>query len=234
MKLMNRLLVTAAFLLALPAAQAQSDWTPCAEENAMCRVSGEAMVRFGVEGRYAFRVARSRVMCDIEEFGDPAPNIVKRCEVSYNWRKDERYRGWRLPGASGADRWRQCADEGELCRLPGAAKVRYGANGRYAYRDANNVIACSNAVFGDPLPDVAKQCDFRADDDDTPGPLAWDSCAAENARCSVRGAAMVRYGRSGHYFYREVSDGVDCSNRAFGGDPAPQQVKRCETLRLRR
>jgi hypothetical protein len=68
-------------------AQAQ-DWSRCAGEGQVCRVSGESLVRYGVEGRYAFRLVRDRVRCDNEQFGgDPAPNLRKQCEVSVNRRQ---------------------------------------------------------------------------------------------------------------------------------------------------
>jgi hypothetical protein len=49
-----------------------------------------------------------------------------------------------------ADGWTTCASEGEVCNLPGARQVRYGANGSYAYQSANNAIPCNNATFGNP------------------------------------------------------------------------------------
>jgi parallel beta-helix repeat protein len=36
--------------------------------------------------------------------------------------------------------------------------VRYGANGLYFYKTATDGIVCSNSVFSDPAPNVAKQC----------------------------------------------------------------------------
>ena len=232
MKLLGRLVLAGLVAACVPAAQAQTDWSICADEGSVCRVSGQALVRFGVPGRYSFRVVSQRVICDAVEFGDPAPNQLKQCQVSYRWRDDERYRGWREAGASDAERWRQCADEGELCRLPGAARVRYGSGGRYAYRDANDAIPCNNAVFGDPAPDVAKQCDYQVAGGE--GALAWDLCAREGSRCNLRSPTIVRYGANGRYVYREAAHALDCGNDGFGVDPAPDQPKRCEALRLTR
>lgn len=231
-------------LSAVPtAALAQSDWAPCANEGEACRFKGEALVRFGIDGRYSFRVVRNQVACDTEEFGDPAPNRTKQCQVSLNWRQDIRYRGWREEGRDSAG-WLLCASEGERCRVPGPGRVRYGAGGQYAYRDVANTVRCNNEVFGDPAPDVAKQCEYLlgvgaggTSDPRPPAPgvgLPWTACANENGQCSFRGPGMLRYGANGRYAYREALNGLVCSNDSFGVDPAPGQVKRCEMLRLGR
>jgi hypothetical protein len=225
-----------AAITAAPAAHAQSDWTSCAQEGEVCRFGGEALVRFGIEGRYAFRVARGRIFCDVDEFGDPAPNQRKQCQVSQGWRQDSRYRGWRDPNRAAAGEWVVCASEGEHCRVPGAARVRYGANGQYAYRDVAGGVRCVNEVFGDPAPDVAKQCDYSAAASPilppaATGGLAWQGCAREEGHCRFLGPAIVRYGANGRYVYREAADGLACRNDSFGVDPAPNERKACELLR---
>lgn len=303
-----------AFLVGLLAAAAQpahaqgEDWTPCAQEGETCRVSGESMVRFGVDGRYAFRVTRQPQPCTVAAFGsDPAPGAVKRCEVSANWRAAPRYRNWRdvvagagagagaarawrfcaaegdvctITGAAqavrfGADgryatrqtsgrvscdtatfgdpapgvpktcevedggEWVACANEGDTCRVPGATRVRYGAEGRYAERAVSQSIACNNGVFGDPMVGTAKQCEYRRLSTGSAGGTAvdaglpWRACAREGERCSFRGGAMLRYGAGGRYAYREAVNGVACNNESFGIDPAPDLAKRCEVLTLR-
>jgi hypothetical protein len=222
-------------------AQAQ-DWSRCAGEGQVCRVSGESLVRYGVEGRYAFRLVRDRVRCDNEQFGgDPAPNLRKQCEVSVNWRQDSRYRGWREPGRRYDGDWRLCANENELCRPPaGATQVRYGADGRYEVRDVvrGRAVMCSNRVFGDPAPDVFKQCEYSlaSGRPEVPGGGRgeWDFCAREGANCDFRGRAEVRYGVDGQYVYREASGGLTCINEVFNADPAPGRPKHCEIRRGRR
>ena len=70
---LRRLLALA--LLALPLfapTAAQAQWQRCAGQDEVCRFDGPALVRYGAEGRYAYRVARNRVVCDQNEFGDPA------------------------------------------------------------------------------------------------------------------------------------------------------------------
>ncbi len=54
--------------------------------------------------------------------------------------------------------WIYCASENQFCSFAGTRIVRYGANGQYVYGFYTNGVSCSNAVFGDPIPGVVKQC----------------------------------------------------------------------------
>lgn len=56
--------------------------------------------------------------------------------------------------------WTACAVEGGVCRVTGAAQVRYGARSTYVVRTVSGAVSCSNAVFGDPLPGVVKSCSY--------------------------------------------------------------------------
>ncbi len=60
-----------------------------------------------------------------------------------------------VPPGSG---WTSCAVEGGTCAFAGTKMVRYGANNTFAYGEFSGGTACSNAVFGDPVPNVAKAC----------------------------------------------------------------------------
>ena len=231
-----------AFLLALAAlltlpmtASAQpEDWAVCAEEGQTCRINGEAMVRFGANGRYAFRVTRDQQACTVDAFGsDPALNARKRCEVSMNWRNQARYRGWQSAGSNQGE-WVICANEGDVCRVPAETVVRYGVDGRYAERKVTRDIACDNGVFGDPMAGTAKQCAYKRvrDDGNRPRGLPWKPCAREGDRCEFRGPAIVRYGTPSRYFYEEGNDGLRCANESFGEDPAPGKEKRCDVLQV--
>jgi hypothetical protein len=294
-----------------PTATAQQGWAVCAREGQTCEVSGDAMVRYGVDGRYVFRNTNAPLPCTVESFGsDPAVGKRKQCEVSTTWRSESRYRWWRdagqetvgagrggaqaaswrvcateggvceFPGTArvrygangryvtltgnqrlecsvrtfGSDptpgtrktcevestgaAWVLCANEGDTCNVPGVTQVRYGANGRYAERNASGSIGCNNAQFGDPVPGLAKQCEYKSAGasviDTGVSALTWDVCAGEGGQCNFRGAAMVRYGVVGRYAYREASNGLVCGVDAFGGDPALGTVKQCEVLRLQR
>jgi hypothetical protein len=57
----------------------------------------------------------------------------------------------------------QCAVEGGTCTLPAGvtADVYYGANNKFAIRrGVTGSIACTNAVFGDPIYGVRKTCSY--------------------------------------------------------------------------
>lgn len=57
--------------------------------------------------------------------------------------------------------WTYCASEGGQCNFSGTKEVRYGYNGSYFYGTFSNGVACSNSVFGDPLPGFGKDCYYR-------------------------------------------------------------------------
>ena len=218
-------------------ARAQDDWVRCATEGRTCRVDGEALVRYGADGRYSFRLVRGRLRCDNARFGgDPAPNQAKVCEVSVNWRHDERYRGWRDPARRADGEWRFCANENELCRPPaGSTRVRYGADGRYEVRPVSRGnVMCNNRSFGDPAPGVFKQCQYSlaSGRPETAG-RDWQHCANEGETCRFHGDASVRYGVDGNYVFRDAANGLPCTNEAFNTDPAPGQVKHCQVRVLR-
>jgi galactose oxidase len=121
--------------------------------------------------------------------------------------------------------WIQCAVEDGTCTFSGARDVRYGANGVYAYRSATGSIACSNAVFGDPVFGADKACDY-ADGDTTPPAPGWTRCALEDGVCSFSGTREVRYGIEGMYAYVLASAATPCTNAVFG-DPAYGVGKAC-------
>ena len=55
-------------------------------------------------------------------------------------------------GVNAQSDWTFCANEGGLCAFTGTKEVQYGANGSYSYKTLTGGTACTNAVFGDPLP----------------------------------------------------------------------------------
>lgn len=54
--------------------------------------------------------------------------------------------------------WVTCANENGFCNFSGTALVRYGANNIWVTQLHTNGVACTNAVFGDPVYGVAKTC----------------------------------------------------------------------------
>lgn len=55
--------------------------------------------------------------------------------------------------------WTQCATEGNRCAFTGTKQVRYGLGSTWtAPRAFTDGVACTNAVFGDPLVGTVKVC----------------------------------------------------------------------------
>jgi uncharacterized membrane protein YgcG len=229
-------------LLAPVAAQAQ--WQRCAGQDQICRFEGQALVRYGADGRYAYRVVRNRIPCDHHEFGDPAYGVVKSCDFNYDLSQ-------RDPGTpTDRDGWTYCASEGENCRVRGTARVRYGAEGRYEYRNVDGGVFCSARVFGDPAYGVHKTCEYMArggggggwnGGGGRPGGgggdggygRGWEYCGSEGGFCSFSGPGEVRYGVNGRYVVRRAINGMPCSVDAFGSDPAYGKEKSCFVNRRR-
>jgi hypothetical protein len=54
--------------------------------------------------------------------------------------------------------WSFCANENGVCTFAGTQVVRYGGSGVYVARTTTSPVACTNAVFGDPLVGRNKAC----------------------------------------------------------------------------
>jgi hypothetical protein len=119
-------------------------WTVCANEGGTCAFTGTQQVRYGANGLYAYRTLTGGTACNNSVFGDPAPGVQKQCQTA----------------TSSTTSWSLCASESGYCAFAGTQQVRYGANGLYAYRTVTDGTACSNSVFGDPAPGMAKQCEM--------------------------------------------------------------------------
>jgi hypothetical protein len=58
--------------------------------------------------------------------------------------------------------WTQCAVEGGTCTFSGTKLVRYGLGDTWTTpRSFTDSVACTNTVFGDPLPGADKICQFQ-------------------------------------------------------------------------
>jgi len=120
-----------------------TDWTFCATEGAPCAFTGTMEVRYGANGSFSVKTFTDGTACTNEVFGDPAPDTPKACAI-------------RIAPAPTESTF--CASEGGVCAFTGTMEVRYGANGSFSIKTFTNGTACTNAVFGDPAPDVAKSC----------------------------------------------------------------------------
>ncbi len=199
----------------------QENWQRCAAQDEICRVSGQGTVRYGADGKYAYKTVRNRIICDQQEFGDPVYGQPKQCDVSMQANP--------RPGEPSLGEWVPCATEGQTCRFQGVARVRYGTDNRYAYRNANNEVSCSVKIFGDPAYGSHKTCEYQTQQ--YTGPLrpegGWEYCANEGGVCSFSGPGEVRYGAKGQFLTRRAINGMPCNVQAFGRDPIYGQEKQC-------
>jgi len=125
-----------------------SGWTACAPENGTCSFSGTREVRYGAGTSFASKIVTGSVACSNAVFGDPAPNVVKSCSYSN--------------ATVTVPTWTACAGEGGTCAFSGRREVRYGAGSSFVSRVFSGAAVCSNATFGDPLPNVVKACSYSS------------------------------------------------------------------------
>jgi hypothetical protein len=135
------------------------------------------------------------------------------------------------PSPSPSETWTTCANQYGTCTFSGTRQVRYGANGVYVTKTLTGPVACSNTVFGDPLPGVmGKTCSISSTAVASATPTTttaaastgttWTACASQYGTCSFSGTRQVRYGANGVYVTKTVTGPVACSNTVFG-DPLP-------------
>ena len=195
---------------------ANTGWTQCANEGGTCSFSGVREVRYGAGTSFVTKTVTGPVACSNAVFGDPAPNVAKSCSV-----------------AADATVWTACANEGGTCTFSGTRAVRYGSGTTFVTKTVTGSTACTNAVFGDPTPNVAKSCSYAADSSATPAPAAetWSTCAGEGGTCTFSGTRDVRFGAGSSFVTRTFTGAVLCSNSVFG-DPAYGLVKSCSVSSL--
>ena len=187
-------------------------YTRCAGEGGQCTFSGTRMVAYGA-GSYAYKTATSSAACTNTNFnGDPAANLVKSCYVAA------------LGGPNG---YTTCAAENGTCTFTGYGRnIAYGANGAFNYQVRATSTPCTNTQFGDPLPNVAKNCYLPPAG--APG-TGWTPCATEGGTCATLAGQPVAYGAYGAFAYTTATGNTTCSNTTFGGDPVPNEAKACYT-----
>ena len=128
-------------------AQAPANYMSCAKEGERCIFEGTKEVMYGAKGGFAKKTATNFIDCGVREFGsDPAPGVLKQCYIPYQ------------NSPVGNSKFTPCGKEGERCQFTGTREVMYGAGNQWATRGAANGIDCSVKVFGDPAPNVHKQC----------------------------------------------------------------------------
>jgi hypothetical protein len=127
------------------------------------------------------------------------------------------------PAPTPAVTWTACAAEGGTCAFSGTREVRYGAGSSFVSKTVTGSVACTNAVFGDPAPNVVKSCSYSST---VVTPETWTACANEGGTCTFSGTREVRYGAGSSFVSRVFAGTAVCSNATFG-DPAPNVVKAC-------
>jgi hypothetical protein len=115
----------------------------CANEGQRCTFRGPASVHYGVDGAWVTQGHTNSVNCTNNVFGDPIQDRVKSCYVETA-----------VTQPSG----QRCAGEGGVCRFRGVGTVYYGAGRVWVHQRHTDNVSCSNTVFGDPVPNVAKSC----------------------------------------------------------------------------
>src|SRR5262245_33271369 len=118
-------------------------WTFCANEGGTCSFSGTQQVRYGANGGYVYKTLTDGTACTNSVFGDPAPGILKQCEIG---------------SAASTNSWTFCASEGGFCGFTGTKVIRYGAGGLYYYKVVSDGTSCANSVFDDPVVGTVKSC----------------------------------------------------------------------------
>jgi hypothetical protein len=132
--------------------------------------------------------------------------------------------------------WTTCANEGGTCTFSGTREVRYGSGSTFVTKTFTGSASCSNAVFGDPTPNVAKTCSFSSTTTTSPTPTptpsptptapTWTACASEGGTCTFSGTRDVRYGSGTTFVTKTFTGSASCSNAVFG-DPTPYVAKSC-------
>jgi hypothetical protein len=185
----------------------------CVREGQTCQVSGIADVAFGAGGKFHFKDGVSgSIACTDAVFGDPDLGVAKSCYTA--------------PDPNPGPGYSFCTKEGQTCRVSGLARVAFGADGKFYFKDGvSGSIACTDAAFGDPDYGVVKSC-YAAPDS---GPAGYSFCTPEGQTCYVSGVADVAFGAGGKFHVEDgVKGSIACTDAVFG-DPDYGVAKSCYT-----
>ena len=101
----------------------------------MCKCTGNVIYGKGSTWTEAME-ADNEIACTNGLFGDPVHGTLKECLCFPSFK---------------------CADENEVCQCNGT--VIYGKGSTWTVpSEADNEIACTNGVFGDPIHGTVKEC----------------------------------------------------------------------------
>jgi hypothetical protein len=135
--------------------------------------------------------------------------------------------------------WVSCSRENNFCAFDGIGVVRFGVDGKFKYKDVAFEVGCITAEFGDPAPNMQKNCEYKLNAPDKEKYEValkkyreqnnfdgWKLCAVEGGICKVNQNSDIRYGISNSYNTKLVGSSVACDNKTFG-DPLPGRLKKC-------
>lgn len=118
--------------------------------------------------------------------------------------------------------WMRCALEGVNCVVPYVTIVRYGSGDTYYEREVTGAIACSYRVFGDPIPGVAKACDYQIQIGETPTENQWPVVASVAQYQSVTVGATADWSISNELFIDPDNDVLVITATTADGRALPE------------
>jgi hypothetical protein len=140
-------------------------------------------------------------------FGDPLRGVVKAC-----------YR----PNSTATTSLQQLVKQDGFFTVNKATLVSYGANGVFTQKSLPaGRHACTDGLFGDPLPGVVKACLAP------PETVETTKLTGEASSFKLSTAMVVSYGANGVFFQKTLQPGTyACDNSVFG-DPLSGVQKAC-------
>jgi hypothetical protein len=167
----------------------EETWTHCADNNddgpRYCDSPANRKVRFGVPGKYLYKITPGSVLCSTGWWGDPAPGELKTCEYSsYEYPP---------PSPSPTPAWVFCAHAGETCLLPAHDQiVSLGIPQPLAAHEGNRLIV--------QVPDTSIECSPSAFFPDSSGlPEADCYYLASTATYDANPLGMLVTNRTGDF-----------------------------------
>jgi hypothetical protein len=141
-----------------PTTSTPTSWTACANEGATCSFSGTREVRFGANGAYTSKTVTGSTPCTTAVFGDPIKGVVKSCSYANTTTTT----ATPAPAPTTTATFTACAKENGSCSFNGKREVRYGTSTIYTSKVVTGPVACTNAVFGDPVVGQVKSCSYSS------------------------------------------------------------------------
>ena len=131
-------------------------YTFAANERGTVTVSGTVDIAYGANGKFNFlRNVSKNTACTNGVFKDPIPGTAKKCYIKSVTPPTN--------PSGGPEGYTFAANERGTVNVSGTVDIAYGANGKFNFlRNVSKNTACTNGVFKDPIPGVAKKCYTKA------------------------------------------------------------------------